>query len=244
MAPSTESIRRSKELINIGWEDQNLIFGKNLEIEKENFLDKLKNRYSKETVFEFSKKNDKLIDLMNKRRRQIAPIQARANDKKKLLEQERIFGLTHRLEDEILNGRGDEDEEDGEMGHNEIGYQVNEEELMRNFEDGDKVLNQGKTKKTTYKDLDNYLPSFAPKSVIQDQQLSINSGFTNSVNNAAFDIDFNDDKVQNHKQTARVVWDKKKGKYVNNQDNVKYIIGESGQKIPASFRSIFKSSTN
>lgn len=48
-----------------------------------------------------------------------------------------------------------------------------------------------------------------------------------------------DDKVQVHKQTAKMVWDKKRKKYVNSQgiDNKKYIIGESGQKIPASFRS-------
>ena len=68
--------------------------------------------------------------------------------------------------------------------------------------------------------------------------MQISSGFTNDASNAAFDLG-GDDKVQVHKQTATVKWDKKRKKYVNTQglDNKKYIIGESGQKIPANFRS-------
>ena len=61
--------------------------------EKENFLQKLQNRKNKITVFEFNKSNEEMIDFMNKRRRQIAPIQRKAEEKKKLLEKRLIIYL-------------------------------------------------------------------------------------------------------------------------------------------------------
>lgn len=225
-AATIESVKRSKELIEIGWEDQHLLFGKDIEDEKNEFLSKLQNRYNKETVFEFGKRDDSLIDLMNKRRRQIAPMQARVKERRSLLEKERMLGLTHTLDEEILNDKRDV---------NEIGFEVNNEELMKTFEDGDELLSK---KRKTYKDANYFLPHYAPKSLLQDKQLDIGQGggnFISEANEAAFDIDGEDDKIQVHK--AKVQWDKKKGNYVKNQDDRKYIISESGQKIPASFKS-------
>ncbi|GME68062.1 unnamed protein product [[Candida] boidinii] len=238
-AASVESVKRAKELVSCGWDDQNLIYGENLELEKDLFLARLQNRRNKETVFELSKK-DELVDLMNKRRRQLAPIQRRARERKELLEKERLAGFSHSMEDEILKN------EANEVGFNTV---VEEGELLELFEDGDKVLqdNENKVKsmnnrkikkKTTgsYRDENFFLPHYAPVSSVQEKQLSIDVGFTNAAENATFDL-VDDDKVQVHKQTARVKWDKNKGKYLKNQDDKKYIIGESGQKIPATFRS-------
>ncbi|KAG0689120.1 ATP-dependent RNA helicase dbp10 [Pichia californica] len=237
---SQESVRRSKELINVGWDEQNLIFGKNLEEEKNKFLEKLQNRINKETIFEFGKRDDNLIELMNKRRKQIAPIHERMKERRALLEKERMLGLSHTLEDEILKDK------EGEEGFGEVGFNINEEELMKNFEDGDKILesnnnnNKSKSKKT-FKDPNFYMPYYAPRSVIQDQQFSINGGnsnggnFISEVNKATFDIDAEDDKSQIQRQGAKVVWEK--NKFVRKQDDRKFIISESGQKIPASFRS-------
>lgn len=225
---SPESIKRSKEIISSGWDEQNLYFGKNIEKEKLDFLAKLQNRHSKETVFEFARnQDDEMSILMKRRRRQIAPIQRRAKERKELLEMERLAGLRHTVEDEILKG-----------GDNEVGYTV-PDEVLKEFEDADALLEaQDKKKKKTFRDPTFYLSHFAPASDIQDKQLQISTGFTNDASQAAFDL-ANDDKVQVHKQTATVKWDKKRKKYVNTQglDNKKYIIGESGQKIPASFRS-------
>lgn len=239
-AASVESVKRAKELVSCGWDDQNLIYGENLELEKDLFLARLQNRRNKETVFELSKK-DELVDLMNKRRRQLAPIQRRARERKELLEKERLAGFSHSMEDEILKN------EANEVGFNTVA--VEEGELLELFEDGDKVLqdNENKVKsmnnrkikkKTTgsYRDENFFLPHYAPVSSVQEKQLSIDVGFTNAAENATFDL-VDDDKVQVHKQTARVKWDKNKGKYLKNQDDKKYIIGESGQKIPATFRS-------
>ena len=60
------------------------------------------------------------------RRRQLAPIQRKAKERKELLAKERLAGLTHGIEDEILRADG------------ENGYGVDEDELQEAFEDADK----------------------------------------------------------------------------------------------------------
>ncbi|EDO18419.1 hypothetical protein Kpol_1032p11 [Vanderwaltozyma polyspora DSM 70294] len=230
-AASPESIKRSKEVIASGWDEQNIRFGRNLEKEKLNFLAKFQNRRNKETVFEFGKNpNDDTAILMQKRRKQIAPIQRKARKRQELLDKERVAGLTHKIEDEILKGED-----------HEAGYSV-PEEALKSFEDADKILEEQessrKKKSKTFRDPNFFISHYAPAGDIQDKQLQITSGFTNDAAQAAYDLN-DDDKVQVHKQTATVKWDKKRKKYVNMQgiDNKKYIIGESGQKIPASFKS-------
>ena len=233
---SQESVRRSKELMSSGWDEQNPFFGKNVEFEKDKFLAKLQDRVNKETVFEYGKKDDNLILLMNKRRKQIAPIQKRLEERRALLEKEKLLGLSHTLEDEMLK------EQEGT--NKEVGFNVNEEELLKDFEDGDEVLAETtntKSKKKTFKDPNFYMPYYAPRNVIQDQQLSINGNngthgnFISEANKAAFDIDAEDDKVTLHRQGPKIVWEK--NKFVKKQDDRKFIISESGQRIPASFRS-------
>ncbi|CCK72476.1 ATP-dependent RNA helicase DBP10 KNAG_0K01110 [Huiozyma naganishii CBS 8797] len=230
---SLESLKRSKEVIASGWDEQNIIFGSNVEKEKINFLAKLQNRRNKETVFEFSRNpDDEMSVFMKRRRRQLAPVQKKAKERRELLEKERRSGLSHSIEDEIFNQNNNT-----EM---ETGYTVSEEALKQ-FEDADELLqkqSEKKTKPKNYKDPNFFLSHYAPAADIQDKQLQVTSGFTNDAAQAAYDLN-DDDKVQVHKQTATVKWDKKRKKYVNMQgiDNKKYIIGESGQKIAASFRS-------
>lgn len=232
-AASQESVKRSKEIMLSGWDDQHILFGKNLELEKLEFLAKLQNRNHKETVFEFGHNDDSLISMMNKRRRQLAPVQRRAKERRELLEKERLAGLTHSIEDEVLHG----DKE-------EVGYNtVNEKELIDAFEDADEVLAQSdkkkKSKPKTFKDPNFYMSHYAPSHMIQDKQLSLDNGsFINDAAHATFDLD-NDDKVKVQKTSAQTMqWDKKKGKYVNSKStDQKYIIGEGGQKLPATYRS-------
>ncbi|ODV96257.1 hypothetical protein PACTADRAFT_33433 [Pachysolen tannophilus NRRL Y-2460] len=227
---SPESIKRSKELISTGWDDQHLLFGENLELEKDLFLAKLQNRKNKETVFEFGKNDESMITLMNKRRRQIAPIQRRAKERKELLEKERLAGLTHNLEDEILKG------DDTEIGFTTVG----EQQLLETFQDADEILNNKNNngKRKSYRDPNFFLSHYAPASVIQDKQMALeSSSFLKDARNATFDLD-NDDKVKIQKQNQVMQWDKKKGKYINSRStDQKYIIGESGQKIPATYKS-------
>ncbi|AQZ09674.1 DBP10 (YDL031W) [Zygosaccharomyces parabailii] len=226
---SAESIKRAKQMVTSGWDEQNIIFGKNSEAEKDKFLAKLQDRRNKETVFEFARgSDDKMAIMMKKRRSQIEPIQFRAKQRKELLEKEKMAGLTHSLEDEVLKNY-----------EGEVGYSV-PETALQDFEDADKVLeNQEKTskqKRKSFKDPTFFLSHYAPAQSLQDSQLNISSGFSTDAAQAAYDLN-SDDKIQVHKQIVK--WDKKKGKYINPQgsDNKKYILSESGQKIPASFRS-------
>lgn len=225
-AAGGESVKRAKEIKAAGWDEQNLLFGKNMEKEKLAFLEKLQNRYNKETVFEFGKKDDSLVDLMNTRRRQIAPIQRRARELKELREKEREAGLFHNLAEEVLKNTDD----------NEVGYSVSDKALEEQFETVEDVIAKEKTKKKSFRDPNYFISHYAPTNVIQDQQLSLNNGFVNEAQQATFDLN-NDDQVQTHKQTAVMQWDKKKHRYVNSRStDKKYIIGESGVKIPATYR--------
>jgi ATP-dependent RNA helicase DDX54/DBP10 len=234
-AASQESLKRSKEIIETGtWDEQHLLFGPNLEKEKEKFLAKLDNRISKETVFEFNKKGndrdeDSLVEFMHKRRKQLAPIQRRAKERRELLDRERDAGLSHGIENEILN-------QEGEVGYSSVKLdQADEDELKEAFEDADDIEQNKKQKKKSFRDEKFFLSHYAPASVIQDQQLSLGQSFANEAAGATFDLE-NDDKVQTNKQIMQ--WDKKKGKYINSlSTDKKYIIGESGKRIPATYKS-------
>lgn len=221
---SIESVKRLKELLTSEhWDEQHILFGPDLETEKNDFLKKLSNRHTKETVFEFNKKGkekeeDSLVQFMHKRRKQLAPVQRKANERKQLLEMERNAGLSHSFEDEVF--KQDKTNQKKEIDNEDLQY----------FEDGDKALTL-----RSFKDPLLYMSHYAPKSDIQDQQLAVNNSFANSAANATFDL-ANDDKSQTNSQVYK--WDKKGGKYVNSKStDKKYIISESGQRIPATFKS-------
>lgn len=239
-AASQESMKRSKEVIASGWDEQNIYFGKNIEKEKLLFLAKLQNRHNKETVFEFARNpDDEMAIFMKRRRQKLAPIQQKAKERRELLEKERLAGLSHSIEDEIL--RNERNAKSKDILNSTAGYSVSEEALLKEFEDADNILEsekKGKLTKKSYKDPNFFLSHYAPAANLQDKQLQLTTGFANDAAEATYDIN-DDDKVQIHKQTVKMKWDKNRKKYVNMNgiDNKKYIIGESGQKIAASFRS-------
>ncbi|PSK40754.1 ATP-dependent RNA helicase DBP10 [Candidozyma pseudohaemuli] len=235
-AASVESVKRTKEVLEAdSWDDQHLLFGPNMEKEKEKFLARLSNRNTKETVFEFSKKGrekeeDGMVVLMQRRRRQIAPLQRRAKEKRELLEQERAAGLTHSIQDEILKSDA------GEVGYSVKSVEADEEELQDAFEDADELIAKKKKEKKSFRDPNFYMSHHVPAAeAIEDKHYGLSS-FANDAASATFDLD-NDEKVQKQSQVMR--WDKKKGKYINSRsaDDTKYIISESGQRIPATLRS-------
>ncbi|GMM38925.1 putative ATP-dependent RNA helicase [Saccharomycopsis crataegensis] len=231
---SVESLKRSKELLKSGWDEQNLLFGDDEEKEKESFLLKLQNRRNKETVFEFNKKNEKMIEFMNKRRRQIASIQQYAKERDELLEKERLAGLSHSLQDEVLKG------DNYEVGFNIV---ASEGEIKDAFENADDIIESEKNSKKkkkrpqSYKDPTFFMSHYAPTSDIQDKQYDIPTSYANDAQKATFDL-AGDDNVQVHKQTQVMQWSKSKKNYVNSRStDEKFIIGESGQRIPASYKS-------
>lgn len=224
----SDSVKRAKELIDTKvWDEQHLLFGANPEREKEAFLAKLTQRHSKETVFEFLKKGDKkdedlMAEFMQKRRRQLAPIQRKAQEKRELMEKERLAGLTHGIEEEIF------DEKD------EVGYSVRPQEATVDDDELSAAFEQEPTTKR-FRDPNFFMSHYAPAALIQDQQLQLGNTFTLDAAGATFDL-VDDDGPKHSKQIMK--WDAKKKNYVNQKlTDKKYIIGELGQRIPASFRS-------
>ncbi|KAI3404305.2 DBP10 [Candida oxycetoniae] len=223
---SRESLKRSKEIMDTtSWDEQHLLFGEeNAEKLKDEFLAKLQNRNVKETVFEIKKKganeNSSLAEFMHKRRRQLELIQRKAQERRDLLQKEKLATISHSIE-----------EEEEMLNTKDKNRTVDENELKETFQDSEELVKP----KKSYRDPQFFMSHYAPASVIQDQQLSIASSFANDAQAAAFDLE-NDDKLRNNKQVMK--WDKKKGKYVNSYStDKKYIISESGTRIPASFRS-------
>jgi len=245
---SADGVRRAKELMLFGWDEQNLLFGKNMEREKEKLLEKFQHRRHKETVFEFAGASDDLVDMMAKRRREVAPVEEKARKRRELAAKERILGLTHRIEDEALRAGYGKKEIDEEGAREEENL---EQGVPEGFEDADALLEnkqrrQGKKRrrkelgKTSFRDSSFYLPHYAPSEALAEGQMAVDggNGFGVEVTRAAFDIGADETSLgETQKQRSKIVWDKKKKRYVKNQDNTKYIIGENGQKIPASLRS-------
>ena len=224
----TDSVKRAKELVDTGvWDEQHLLFGANPEKEKQAFLEKLTQRNLKETVFEFLKKGDQrdenlMAAFMQKRRRQLAPIQRKAQEKRELMEKERLAGLSRGIEEEIF------DEKD------EVGYSVRKDATV----DDDELLAAFEQEPLTskrFRDPTFFMSHYAPALLIQDQQLQLGNTFALDAAGATFDL-ADDDGPKHLKQIMK--WDPKKKNYVNQKlTDKKYIIGELGQRIPASFRS-------
>lgn len=240
---SQESSKRSKEILNTpGWDGRHPLFGtEDLEKERESFLEKLANRSNKDTVFEYKKTQfADVAELMQRRRQQIAPIRAKAEERKALQKKEAALGLVHTLDAEMFSDDEDDDQKKD---------LATEQELEKAFPE--KNLNKGssgsKKKKKDYKDSNFYMSHYAAgSSAAEDRAYSINGGktefFGDAARNATFDLN---EEGKEFVQKQGMKWDKKRGKYINagstgdkkSQQPIKYIRGENGTKIPASYRS-------
>lgn len=223
---SNESAKRSKEVLADGWDRQHLLFGLSLENERQNLLDSLANRKSKDTVFEFRKNAfGSAAELMAKRRQQLAPLQERAAEKR----------LQKQEEEEVEN----DDTEDVGKSTADLN-EASESTLKAAFkENTDDAGPPRKKKKKEYKDQNFFMSHYAPTDAAVDRAYSLDGGstFAGDARKAAFEVN-GEGKEFAQKQIKK--WDTKKGKYTNSgsdSKNVKYIRGEKGEKIPASYRS-------
>lgn len=230
--PGQESIKRAKDLISDGgWDAQHLLVGPSLLVERENLLEKLANRRIKETVFEFRKTSfGSTAELMARRRQQIAPVQRRAAEKKAIKQKEKLAGL--------MRDGEDHDDADG----------IEEAELPKATEDdiedafSEQIVADAPSKKRkhepgSFRDPEFFMSHFASAQDRAEEKYRLsNSTFAGAAQSASFDLN---DEGKDFVQKQGMKWDKKKGKYINagSEGNVKYIRGENGQKIPASFRS-------
>lgn len=227
-AASQESVKRSKEIMSLPhWDAQHCLFGESIEAERQKLLDAFANRRSKETVFEYKKTQfGSAAELMARRRKQIAPIQKRAHEK-----------LLSRLEDK--------EQPDHEVGSSKSDLSNASEADLSAFKDADELAQENlakskqnkKRKQESFRDEQFFMSHYAPSEIAAEKGYSVgNSNFADAARGATFDLQ---DEGKEFQQKQGMRWDKKKGKYVNagSENGVKYIRGEGGTKIPASFRS-------
>lgn len=227
---SQESMKRSKDVVEDGWDRRNLLFGPSVENEQQQLLDALSNRKTKETIFEYRKQTfESAAEMMAKRRRQLAPIQKRAEEKR-----------ARKLGEAAKDNTAEQEAEESGNGTADL-TEASESTIKATFKEAPDQ--PSKKKRKTFKDDNFFMSHFASSDAAAERGYSLNNGggtFAGDARNAAFDIT-GEGKEFTQKQGMR--WDKKKGKYINASStdskgkDVKYIRGENGQKIPASFRS-------
>ncbi|AOW04584.1 ATP-dependent RNA helicase DBP10 [Yarrowia lipolytica] len=219
---SQESAKRSKQIMALGWDDHHLMFGEDGESAKDALLARLGQKRIRETVFEFRKsKTTSGAEMMATRRAQLAPIQRRAAEKRAIQEKERLAGLVHSQDAEIARST----EEDMATEADLTGF-TTEEDLRA-------AKKAQKSKKRSFRDSENFMSHYAPTN--DDKGYAVGN-FAGAASNATFDL-INDGSEMQQKQGMK--WDKKKGKFINagSEGGKKFIRGEGGQRIAASFRS-------
>lgn len=215
---SQESAKRSKQVMALGWDDHHLLFGDDIETAKDALLRKLGEKRIRETVFEFRKsKTTSGAEMMATRREQLAPIQRRAAERKSIQEKERAQGLVHSQDAEIARAS---------MAEKDMATEAD----LEGFDTADSAK---KSKKRSFRDSENFMSHYAPTN--DDKGYAVGN-FAGAASNATFDL-VNDGTDMQQKQGMR--WDKKKGKFINagSEGGKKFIRGEGGQRIAASFRS-------
>ena len=252
---SGESAKRAKEVVaSKDWLAVNELFTDHtntLEIEREKMLARVSGFRPLETVFEIGKRGHggEAAEVMRKRRERIGSKRACKPE----TQQTKPEAAIRELEAEVDSASEDVDS----GGVHELGQSA----LSESEDDLEVTLSQMKTPKagkraTDWKDEEHFM-AYTPAStnVAEERGYGVHSGSYNTASqNSNFlqaargvTMDLNNDdgaKAFAEPSKARGMrWDKKSKKYVaraNDEDGskgAKYIRGESGQKIAASFRS-------
>jgi ATP-dependent RNA helicase DDX54/DBP10 len=222
---SRESLKRCKEIkeMKIGPHPVLGTDSSDLEEERVNFLEQMKNFKTKSTIFEIgnTSKNKDKIEVMNNKRRKHASV----------IEQNTIKLETN------LDRFKDNSEVRDTMSKAE---KSSEEEIKNTFdtivkEAKSKLGNPMKDKSLRHlKDQSNFIP-YQPADQHTEAGYSMMSGFSAQAHGAVLDLTGDDDGEMKRKKGA-VVWDKKSKKYVKVQDDKKRIKTESGVYIAATYK--------
>lgn len=228
---STESIKRAKELKDNGWDGAHVLFGESSVLkQRQELLDRLGKKRLRDTVFEFKKTSmAEAAELMGRRRKQLAPIQERAKERKRIQQQEREAGLLHSMEGEMEKRQSTAEQQPA----------ATDKDLETTFG------STGKKRKRDFRDPNFFMSHYASQDALQEKGYSMTGAGTKSFaeesRNATFDVN---NEGMDFQQKQGMKWDKKRGKFINagsdggkDGKSVKYIRGESGQKIASSFRS-------
>lgn len=257
---SAESVKRAKNLALSATEASK---GSNLLFEADEVADDEQARLAmlarvsgfkpQETVFEVGKRGaaaTEMSEVMQKRRNQVAAREKIRAEKVK----EAAAAAADAAPEKTDRGQDDSDDEDDGLVLTQPGGADMEEasdgELELTFTQPETL--PGGKKANKWQDSEHFM-SYNPTTinVAEDRGYGVNSGGVNVNNNfvseaagATMDLANDDDKAfATANKINSMRWDKKNKKYVSRANDVdgskgsRYITGESGQKIAASFRS-------
>ncbi|OJD38805.1 atp-dependent rna helicase dbp10 [Diplodia corticola] len=250
---SSQSAKRAKDILaSDAVSELNMLFNDDVdkaEVEREKMLARISGFRPQETIFEIGKRGvgDEASEMMRKRREKVDPRRRQQEEVKKAWNDKSISGLT----DTPNAARdGEEDDEFEDMDVDVDMDSASEDELEITFPDSQ----TNKTSKESWQDPEHFM-SYTPKTLnlAEDRGYGVHSGsydnqgrsgnFVEEARGATMDLNQDESKGFAEASKARGMrWDKKSKKYVaraNDEDGskgAKYVRGESGQKIAASFR--------
>ncbi|KAF3926573.1 hypothetical protein AA313_de0204325 [Arthrobotrys entomopaga] len=255
VAASTESVKRSKEIVGgKDWMSVNPIFADEidtLEMEKANMLKRLANYRPQETVFEIGQRGVNRSEgaSVMKARREKIKIKPRVQDETEAFDLP-ISKPNSRAdnEDEDMEDVGnweDMDEDLPEQSTIEVDMSsADDEQLESVFKT--KPSKKSKSKSKSFQDPEHYMGYTPAISLAEDRGYSITNSFAEAARSVTMDL-VNDEGTAFGEPSKRgngLRWDAKTKKFVNRRNDEdgsrggpKLIRGESGQKIAASFKS-------
>jgi len=220
---SKESLKRCKELkeMKIGAHPVLNTDDSEIEVERINFLEQMKNFKTKSTIFEIgnTSKNKDKIEVMNNKRRKHAAV----------------------IEQNIIKLETNVDKyKDKSVVRDKLSKaeKSSEEEIRNTFdtivkEAKSKLGNPMKDKSLRHlKDESNFIP-YQPADQHTEAGYSMKTGFAAQAHGAVLDLTGDEDMG---KKKGAIVWDKKSKKYVKVQDDQKKIKTESGVYIAATYK--------
>jgi ATP-dependent RNA helicase DDX54/DBP10 len=241
---SKESVKRAKDLVpSKGWATVNPLFADNVnsqEAERAKMLERVMNFRPSETIFEIGQRGlnrSEAANVMRKRREKI-----------RITTPARTATNTAAGSDSDSDSASEAEDEQGADSEIDMAA-ASDSELAATFSAPPRRKKSRSNPKKAFEDTDFYMSYNPTTSLAEDRGYSVtgggSTGFTEAARTATMDLT-NDDSgkgfAEAHKARG-VRWDKKSKKYVsraNDEDGskgAKMIVGESGQKIAASFKS-------
>ncbi|PUU82207.1 P-loop containing nucleoside triphosphate hydrolase protein [Tuber borchii] len=238
---SAESAKRAREIVaQKGWSATSPLFAgdvNNAEVERAKMLARVANFRPSETIFEIGQRG------LNKS--EAATVMKTRRAKIKIDPSKRRGGSSLPSDDEGTARPTTKDGDSGMQGIEAYMDSASDADLDSTFTKPADRRAKKKAKMNNFMDTEHYM-SYAPStSLAEDRGYSISSSFAEAARNATMDLT-NDDSGKGFAEAHKAKgmrWDKKAKKYVqraNDEDGskgTKMIIGESGQKIAASFKS-------
>lgn len=254
-AASAESVKRAKKLAqDDSFNGTNMLFesdgGKGIEEQRLDMLARVSGFRPQETVFEIGKRGtvSEAADIVRRRRTKIEPKRANARN----VDQEDVKDGSAKNEtsSDVAEASGFDSDEDLMLTRPAVDMEdAGDDELEMTFTAPNETKSNSK-RGGSWQDSEHFM-GYAPVTLnmAEDRGYGVHSGsnatFLEAAKGATMDL-VNDESSKSFLEPSRskgLRWDKKSKKYVskaNDEDGSKgarMIRGESGQKIPASFRS-------